>query len=1171
MTQDDTTSPADPKSISGLTRWVLVRRGLVHYRRTHLGVLLGVACTAAVLVGALGVGDSVRESLRRRAEERIGRVDAVFAPGDRFFRADLADRIAVGLEDDDHDNEATVAPALLLPGLARTTTGKIRSSSIDVIGCDERFFALAPGGGPTRSPPPGRAFVAEALAGRLNLTVGDVVLLRVEKPSVIPRDMVMSQIDDISFAVRVQIDRILAARDFGRFGLRATPTPPANVFVDRTWFAEQLETKGRANILLLGRSDTSKSISTSSSSDLLARADAAVRRHWTLADAELAIHPIGDTTMHELTSARIFVDRPVTEVVGRLAPSAVGVLAYFVNAIRHRTGDETEHTTPYSMIAAVGPLNAPSSDSTLRDLVDLTRLAPAGDVERNDHERDGIVINSWLADDLALASDDIVTIDAYRLGSSLRLEEDSHEFVVRRTVALEGVAADRTLMPDFPGMANSEDCRDWEPGVPVDLDRIRDKDEDYWDAHRGTPKAFVSLDVARSLWGNRFGDLTAIRMSADDANRVRTRLAREFDPARLGFFFRDVRGPARATSVSATDFGGLFIGLSLFLVVAALLLTALLFAFGVEQRSTEVGTLLAVGYRPRDVRRLFLGEAMVISIIGAIAGAGFGVLYTRVVLWGLSTIWSGAVGAATVEQHVGLATILIGIVASVVVAMLAVFVTLRRKFDRDAVALLRNDAPLPATTTYGHASPTRRHRSTLLATIALVAALVIVVVADSDATESAAAFFGAGALVLVGGLLLAQSRLRSWADDGRTSSTPLDSIRELAFRHAGRRHGRSTTTIALLASGVFLVASIQNFRLEPPRRVDDRASGTGGFALFGQSRLPILRDLETTAGREAFGLDEQALADVAIVPLRVHDGDEASCLELGRPQAPRLVGIDPEELAERGAFTFVKVIGDDPVDSASAWRRLHVADDDEADQDDDIVPAIGDHASITWAVKKGIGDTIDYRDEHGRPFRVRIVATVASSILQGQLVIDETAFAQRFPGTRGHRMFLVDAKTDRVDAIADTLTRSLEDVGLELESTTDRLAAFQAVQNTYLLIFQALGGLGLLLGSVGLGTVVLRNMLERRREFAVLRAVGFTARQVRRLVVIEHGVLLGLGLVIGLVAAALAVWPVRSTSESSLAPTAGLALVLVGLGAIQLLVAVALGMRGATLETLQSD
>jgi ABC-type antimicrobial peptide transport system permease subunit len=156
---------------------------------------------------------------------------------------------------------------------------------------------------------------------------------------------------------------------------------------------------------------------------------------------------------------------------------------------------------------------------------------------------------------------------------------------------------------------------------------------------------------------------------------------------------------------------------------------------------------------------------------------------------------------------------------------------------------------------------------------------------------------------------------------------------------------------------------------------------------------------------------------------------------------------------------------------------------------------------------------------------VRIVAAVANSVLQGSLVIDEAAFLQRFPGEQGYRMLLIDAPANNVTNLTRELTRALEDVGAEFTPAIRRLEAFNAVQNTYLGTFQLLGGLGLLLGSAGLGIVVLRNVLERRGELAAMMAVGFTRRRLRALVVFEHLYLLGLGLAAGLLAATLAVLP----------------------------------------------
>jgi len=301
--------------------------------------------------------------------------------------------------------------------------------------------------------------------------------------------------------------------------------------------------------------------------------------------------------------------------------------------------------------------------------------------------------------------------------------------------------------------------------------------------------------------------------------------------------------------------------------------------------------------------------------------------------------------------------------------------------------------------------------------------------------------------------------------------------------------------------------------LDANRDALKRTSGTGGFALIGETTMPVTQDLNASAGRDFFALQETDLAGVRVVPFRVHEGDEASCLNLNRAQQPRLLGVKPGTLAGRFGFA-----------QGSGWSSLQ-ADLPTSSAESEEIPAIGDANSIQWAMKKKVGDTIEYVDERGRPFKVRIVGAVANSILQGQLIIDEAAFLKRFPGTSGYRLFLIDAPTNRVGEVSATLSRALQDVGLELTPAAQRLAQFNAVQNTYLGTFQVLGGLGLLLGSVGLGIVVLRNVLERRGELAVLLAVGFRRGTLQRLLLWENGALLLLGLGLGVVAAAVAVAP----------------------------------------------
>ena len=227
------------------------------------------------------------------------------------------------------------------------------------------------------------------------------------------------------------------------------------------------------------------------------------------------------------------------------------------------------------MVTAIGPLG--DGDAGVPDLL--------SDIIPRDLADDEIVINDWLAADLSCSPGDALRIAYFVLDEQDRLVERDRSFTVRSVIPMEGLAADRTLMPEFPGIANAESSRDWEPGMPIDLGRVRDKDETYWQDHRGTPKAFISLAAGRTMWANRYGDLTAIRMPASDRDAVNEKLAADLDPAALGFHVRDIRTPAFAASNPATDFGMLLLGLSSFLIGASLVLTALLFVLTAQQLS----------------------------------------------------------------------------------------------------------------------------------------------------------------------------------------------------------------------------------------------------------------------------------------------------------------------------------------------------------------------------------------------------------------------------------------------------------------------------------------------------------------------------------------------------------------------------------------------------------
>jgi ABC-type antimicrobial peptide transport system permease subunit len=129
------------------------------------------------------------------------------------------------------------------------------------------------------------------------------------------------------------------------------------------------------------------------------------------------------------------------------------------------------------------------------------------------------------------------------------------------------------------------------------------------------------------------------------------------------------------------------------------------------------------------------------------------------------------------------------------------------------------------------------------------------------------------------------------------------------------------------------------------------------------------------------------------------------------------------------------------------------------------------------------------------------------------------------------------------------------------------------VENTYLSTFRALGGLGLILGTVGLAAVLLRNVLERRRELALLRAVGYRPRDLAAIVIVENASLLVLGVAAGTACALLAIFPAVSARGGHV-PWASLGALLgfvLATGIAATLAATAVALRFPLLESLKSE
>ncbi len=1060
----------------------LLPRNLLYYWRTNLAVVAGVATSVAALAGALLVGESVRASLRELVELRLGRTDHVIAAG--FFRERLAEDLRA------HPQFAGgfrgACPLIALEGVVTHQENGRRASGVAIYGVDDRFWRFH--GREPRGLQGRDALLSPSLAAELDSRESDSLLVRAGRPSPIPAESLHGR-KDSGRTVRLSARGVLAADELGEFLLRPQQGPVRAIFVPLRRLQQDLDLRGKGNVVLVSGSPREPQ-----------RLEALLREGFALEDLGLRLRALTERRCLAVESDSGFIGDGTADIVRAVAAAsgsrAAPVLTYLANTIR-----SGGRAIPYSLVTAVEEHPALG-----RAWPPARGAAPP------------IVLNDWAARDLGARPGDTVSLEYYVWQERGGIATATAEFHLAGVVPLAGPAADHELAPEYPGITDSDDLGDWDPPFPIDLSRIRPRDEEYWDRYRTTPKAFLPLEAGQKLWQSRFGKLTSIRVfpaageplpAALDSFRGQLRSA--LDPMQHGFSVAAARAEGLEASRGATDFGEYFVYFSFFLVVSALLLAGLFFRLGVEQRLREIGLLSAVGYTPRAIRSLFWREGLVLAAAGSALGIAGSFAYGGLILFGLRTWWVDAVGTRHLGLHASAVPLAAGSAAGIATALVVIAWTLRGLRGASTRSLISGSPGTAAPA----ASKTRR--ALYLGAASGVAAALLLVGAAAGRVPQAAAFFGAGVLLLGAGLFgqwfwLRRDRQSSIGDRGH-------GVSRLGFRSAAFRPGRSLLSVALVASATFLIVAVEAFRRDDRLASLDRKSGTGGFSLLAEASLPIFHDPNTAAGRESLNLSGIAgLAGVEFVPFRLRPGDDASCLNLYRPKNPRILA-PPADFIRSGRFSFQDALARTPEEKQNPWLLL------EGPSAGGATPAIADSNSMTYILHRKLGEEIEVETGIGPPARLRLVAALADSILQGELVISEKNFLALFPDQQGYRYFLLDAPPEKARDLAGPLEQALSDYGLDVVSTEERLAAYHRVENAYLSTFQALGALGLLLGTAGLAAVLLRNVLERRREMALLRAVGYRRSHLAILVLAENGMLLFAGLATGAACALVAIVP----------------------------------------------
>jgi putative ABC transport system permease protein len=1097
----------------------LLQRNLIYYWRSNLAVVLGVATAVAVLSGALLVGDSVRGSLRDIFAQRLGKTDQIIA-STTSFREKLADDLQSNGEFDVAFTKA--CPLIVTTGLVTHEASGRRASAVQVYGVDERFWKFHDRAD-VKPPTERELLLSPDLARELGSEPGQTILLRIEKPSAIPAGSLHGRKDDLGRTVRLTFRDTLAASELGEFSLTPSQGPVRAAFVSLARLQKDTDQSGRINTILLR--DKLPPTNESLDSDL-ARVSKLLRDTFTFDDLGLKLRVLDEQRGVAIESASAIIsDNLYTNAqtaAGNAGVTLQPVLSYLANSIR-----AGQREVPYSLVTALD-VNA------FEKLTRATQPAGSDRAAEQKLENAGsagdrsppapIVLNDWAAGDLEARTGDIITLEYYLWKDEGALSTQTATFQLAAIVPMKDEAADRDYVPDYPGITTTQNIADWDPPFPVDLKRVRPRDEDYWHKYRTTPKAFIPLEAGQHLWQSRYGKLTSVRvlgaLEAGSTARLdlfsRT-LRDNLDPTQNGFSINPVRIQGLEASRGATDFGEYFVYFSFFLVAGALLLASLFFKLGIEQRLREIGTLRALGFPIATVRSIFIREGLVLATAGSLLGVLGAVAYGQFIIYALRTWWVGAVGTTALSLHVSVLSLLSGAAGGVIVALLCVVWALRALKRSSPRSLLTGS--IDAVT---ESDPSRRRMVTTrtMSVVLGVLGALLLMCAAANWIGATPGFF-AGGTALLGALLCWQ---HAWLRRKRPHLLRGHgwwSVSRLGYRNASYRPGRSVLCIALIASAAFIIVAVDAFKRDSRDAGLEKHGGAGGFPLLAESLLPLYHDPNTAEGREALNLAPRSGFDpdrVTFKRFRVRQGDDASCLNLYQPRNPRILAPG-DDFVQSGRFSFQESLAQTKEEKQNPWLLLN------RQLPDGAIPAIADANSMTYVLHRKLGDEIVVNASNGEPARLKLVAALSDSIFQSELLISEPNFLRLFPEQGGYSFFLLEVAPEAASVASGVLEDELADFGFDAVPTSERLASFHRVENTYLSTFQTLGGLGLLLGTLGLATVLLRNVLERRRELALLRAIGYNSAHFALMVLAENAFLVCCGLATGALCALIAIGP----------------------------------------------
>jgi len=259
-----------------MTNYKYIIRSIVHYRKQHLALFLGMMISAIVLSGALIVGDSIRFSLDQMVNTRLGKTRYAIVGGSRFMDTRLAGKLQ-------HSLNTPAASVLMMKGIVIHSETGNRLNNAGVLGIDSSFNYL--NAAPLPIPGEDEAVIGGSLAKRLNIKVGDDILVRTESASLIPVNAPFAREPVPTIAFRVRVTAIAGDDQLGRLNLGNDQSVVYNVFLSARYLSTRLEVQGLTNSILITGENKELSVEAIEKS---------LQSQWSLKDLGLSVKRYSD-------------------------------------------------------------------------------------------------------------------------------------------------------------------------------------------------------------------------------------------------------------------------------------------------------------------------------------------------------------------------------------------------------------------------------------------------------------------------------------------------------------------------------------------------------------------------------------------------------------------------------------------------------------------------------------------------------------------------------------------------------------------------------------------------------------------------------------------------------------------------------------------------------------